>query len=86
VESIDIEASTDRVWIALISAAGFQHWCAVFAPNSYFEGDWSEGSTMRFLARSESGEVGGMVSRVVEHVPHAVIRIEHIGVVKNGID
>jgi len=83
--STEIQASKERIWDVLTAPATFEQWCAAFSPGSYFEGDWTEGSTMRFLAANESGNAAGMVTRVERHVPAEWLRLEHIGVVDNGL-
>lgn len=34
----------------------------------------------------ETGQEGGMVSRIAENRPHEYISIEHIGIIQNGIE
>lgn len=82
--SVDIRASRERIWHALTAQESFRDWCTAFHPGSYFEGDWSEGSEMRFLGPMPDGTVNGMVTRVVEHRPGEFIRCEHFGVIERG--
>ncbi len=84
--SVEIHASRDKIWEALTGDASFRDWGAAFMPGSYYEGDWSEGSLMRFLGPDDRGELGGMITRVLEHRPGEGIRCEHIGVIANGQD
>ncbi len=59
-------------------------WTDVFMPGSYFEGDWSEGSKIVFLAPDESGGKSGMISRVKENRKYEFVSVESVGVVHNG--
>ena len=54
----------------------------VFAEGSYAVTDWKEGSKALFL--SPGGD--GMVSRIAVHRPNEFLSIEHLGVVKNGVE
>lgn len=49
-------------------------------------GDWSEGSKLRYLVPDETGEMGGVVSRIRENRPHEAISIEHVGVIEDGVE
>jgi hypothetical protein len=49
---------------------------------SYAVTDWNVGSKALFL--SPQGE--GMVSRIVAHRPNEFLSIEHLGIVKNGVE
>ena len=63
----------------------YREWTEIFMPGSHYEGDWSEGSKMLFLAPStESGKLEGMVSRIRENRPYEYISIEHLGVTSDG--
>lgn len=85
-KTIDIRAPRDVIWNALTGPETFRDWCSAFCPTSRYEGDWSEGSTMRFLGDDEKGNVGGMLSKIVEHVPGHTLRAKHFGVIENGQD
>lgn len=77
-----IAAPVAEVWRTMLDRESYRRWTAPFAEGSYYEGSWTEGERMHFLA--PSGE--GMCSVVVEHRPHELIRIQHIGLVKDGIE
>jgi uncharacterized protein YndB with AHSA1/START domain len=80
---ITIAAPRPAVWDALLSDATYREWTAEFTPGSYFVGDWSEGSRMRFLGPGADGE-SGMVSRVLTNRLHEQVVLEHVGLVENG--
>ena len=65
----------------------YREWTAAFNPGSYYKGDWSKGSKILFLGPDpKTGEEGGMVSRIAENKPYEFISIEHLGIVKNGVE
>jgi uncharacterized protein YndB with AHSA1/START domain len=85
--SIHINASREKVWDAMLSDATYREWTAAFMPGSYFEGDWSEGSVMRFLAKDpETGKAGGMVSRVKENRSQEFISLEHYAELHDDVE
>jgi len=85
--SIDIRAPRARIWKALTSSETFGDWCSAFNPGCFYEGDWSEGSVMKFLGiDSTTGQAGGMLSGIVQHIPGEYIAARHVGVVENGVD
>lgn len=83
--SIIIEAPRERVWETMLGDEGYRKWTDAFMPGSHFEGDWSGGSAMRFLAPGEKGDKG-MVSRIRENRLHEFVSIEHLGLIKDGIE
>ncbi len=82
--SIDIQAPKEKVWAIVTNQETYKQWTEVFSQGSYFEGDWSEGSKMRFLSPIQNKEPEGMVSIIVENRPYEFISIKHLGSVKNG--
>lgn len=85
---VEINAPRQKVWDTMLEDATYRQWTKVFNPGgSYYEGDWSEGSKMLFLGPSEDGsEIGGMVARIKENRKYEFISIEHLGMVKNGVE
>jgi hypothetical protein len=82
--SVMINASKEKVWNLMLGEDSYREWSAAFMPGSHYVGDWNEGSKILFLAPGESGETGGMVSRVKENRPYEFISIEHLGFVQGG--
>jgi uncharacterized protein YndB with AHSA1/START domain len=87
-ETIHINAPREKVWDVMLSDATYRDWTSVFNPGgSSFEGDWSEGSTMKFIGPDpETGKSGGMLSRVKENRKPEFISIEHYGIIKDGVE
>jgi ribosomal protein S18 acetylase RimI-like enzyme len=82
--SIAINAPKEKVWDTMLGADTYRIWTEVFMPGSYFEGDWSQGSKILFLAPDGKGNNSGMVSRIKANRLHEFISIEHLGFVENG--
>ncbi len=82
-----INAPREKVWSTMLDDATYREWTSAFNPGSYYKGGWSQGSKILFLGPDPStGEEGGMISRIAENRPHEFISIEHLGIVKNGIE
>ncbi len=81
-----IDAPKEKVWQTVIGEDTYPQWTEAFTPGSHFVGDWSQGSKILFLGPDKEGKMGGMVSRVAENRPHDYISIEHLGMVKDGIE
>lgn len=85
--SIVIDAPKEKVWHAMLDDKQYREWTRAFNPGSYYKGDWGKGSKMLFLGPDpETGQEGGMVSRIAENRPYEYISIEHIGIIQNGIE
>lgn len=83
---IEINALVNTVYETMLSANGFKHWAKSFHPNPYFEGNWEKNSKMRFLVKEENGNVMGMASQVLEHIPNSFVSIQHQNYIRNGIE
>lgn len=79
---IEIAAPVERVWDTMLSPEGYQQWTKPFMSGSYFEGSWSEGERMHFLAPGGSG----MVAVIAANRPYELVSIKHIGFVMNGVE
>jgi hypothetical protein len=85
--SILINAPKKKVWHAMIDDKPYREWTTAFSQGSYYKGDWSKGSKILFLGPDpETGEEGGIVSRIAENKPYEYISIEHLGIVRNGVE
>lgn len=85
--SIFINAPREKVWHAMLDDASYTEWTKPFNPGSYFEGNWEQGSEMKFLGTDENGKPneGGMLSRIMVNRPFEFISIEHFGMIQNGV-
>lgn len=85
--SIKINAPKEKVWHAMLDDEPYREWTAAFNEGSYYKGDWSQGSKILFLGPDpRTGEEGGMVSRIAENRYGEFISIEHLGIIKNGVE
>lgn len=83
--AIEIQAPREKVWDTMLSDSTYRQWSTAFSPGSYYKGDWSAGSKILFLGPDpQTGEEGGMVSKIVENKLHEYISIEHVGLIING--
>lgn len=83
--SIDINAPKKKVWDTMLQDSTYRLWTSAFNPKgSWFEGDWSKGSAIRFIGPDENGKLSGMVSRIKDNRPHEYVSIEHLGVIHDG--
>ena len=86
-KTIFIDAPPERVWEVMLADGTYRQWTSAFSPGSYYKGDWSKGSKILFLGPSLDGSgEGGMVSRIRENDPHRFLSIEHLGIVKDGVE
>jgi len=83
--SILIKADKRKVWSTLFDDKTYREWTKPFHPGSYFEGSWTKGSEIRFLAPNEEGKLEGMYSRIKESDLHRFMSVEHLGMIRNGI-
>ena len=80
-----VNAPKKKVWDTMFQDATYREWTNAFNPKgSWYEGDWNQGSKIRFLGPGENGQVSGMVSRIKENRPHEYVSIEHLGIIDNG--
>jgi L-rhamnose mutarotase len=80
--STTIDAPKDLVWRTMLEDETYRKWTSAFQEGSYAVTDWKPGSKALFLAPGGSG----MVSRVAEHRPNEFLSLEHVGVVKDGVE
>lgn len=78
----EIAAPVEKVWEIMLSPEGYAQWTAPFHVGSHFEGSWSEGERIHFLAPGGSG----MVAIIDKNRRHEFISIRHIGFVVNGVE
>jgi hypothetical protein len=85
--SILIQAPRAKVWEVMLQDPTYSDWTTAFGGPSRFEGSWNEGSKILFLSTDpETGDQMGMVSRIKENREHEFVSIQHLGIVKNGVE
>jgi uncharacterized protein YndB with AHSA1/START domain len=80
--STSINAPKDLVWRTMLEDETYRQWTSAFHEGSYAVTDWKPGSKALFLAPDGSG----MVSRVADHRPNEHLSLEHLGIVRNGVE
>lgn len=81
---ISISSPADKVYQTMLFSPTYEQWVAVFNPTSHYQGSWDKGSRILFLGEDTQGQVGGMVSRIAEHIPAQYVSIEHLGFFQQG--
>lgn len=82
-----INAPKDKVWHSMLDDKPYREWTKAFNEGSHYKGSWEKGSKILFLGPDpNTGEEGGMVSRIAENKPYEFISIEHLGIVQNGVE
>ncbi|KND47000.1 MAG: 2-oxoglutarate dehydrogenase complex, dehydrogenase component [Parcubacteria bacterium C7867-004] len=85
--SIHINAPKEKVWNTMLDQGTYREWTSVFGEGGRFEGSWDQGSKILFVGTDpESGKDGGMVSRIKENRAYEFISIEHLGIMKDGVE
>ena len=52
---VNINASKQKVWDTMLSHGTYEQWVAGAFPDSTYEGEWTEGTDIRFLGKDKSG-------------------------------
>ena len=84
--SVTINAPVQDVWTTMLNDATYREWTSVFNSDSSYEGDWSQGSEIRFLGPDGDGSLAGMIATVEENRPNELISLRYIGQIVNGED
>ncbi len=83
---ISINASAEKVYNTLLDKKHYTEWTSAFNPTSYYKGSWEKGSKILFLGTDPNGNMGGMSSRIKENIPNKFVSIEHLGIIKDGVE
>ncbi len=71
----------------MIGQDTYREWVSAFNEGGRFEGSWDQGAKILFLGPDPvTGKEGGMVSRIKENRLYEFISIEHLGIVKDGVE
>lgn len=85
--SISINAPIKKVWDTMLQDETYRQWTSAFSEGGYYKGSWDKGAKILFIGPDPlTGKEGGMVSRIAENRPYEYISIEHIGIIKDGIE
>ena len=75
-----IQASKQKVWDTMLTHGSYEIWSGAGWEGSTYEGQWKEGENIRFA--SPDGE--GTLVYIKELKPAAIIRADHIALLKKG--
>ncbi|MBU8882436.1 ATPase [Flavobacteriaceae bacterium JJC] len=75
-----INAAPEKVWEVLFTQDGYRKWSSAMNEGTYFEGNWEQGSIMRFLDPKNNG----MYNLVEENIPNKVLKMKHLGWILDG--
>lgn len=78
--NIEINASAEKVWEILFSQDSYKKWASAMNEGTYFEGNWEEGSVMKFLDPKNNG----MYNLVLKNIPNQILQMKHIGWILDG--
>lgn len=78
--SIEINAPKKKVWDTMLDPETYKEWAGAAWPGSYYEGEWKQGETLRFLGSDGCGTV----AKLIEHRPFELSLAEHIAIIING--
>ena len=77
-----IHAPVQKVWDTMLAQETYKQWTSVFDPTSHYDGSWSKGSGIKFLAADGSG----MISEIAENIQYKRISIKHLSEVRRGAE
>ncbi len=84
---IKIQAPSNKdydIMLGINNKSTYEKWTALFNPTSSYEGNWKKGNKILFIGTNENGEKDGMVSEIVDNIPHQFVSIRHYGIVKGN--
>lgn len=79
-----INAPREKVWNTMLEKDTYQEWTVPFHEGSTYDGNWEEGSEMKFIGPSEDGSIGGMYALIAVSRPYEFVSIKHLGEFKDG--
>lgn len=74
----EIAARRDKVWNTLVQPDSFREWVDGGFPGAYYEGNWKQGESIRFLSEKENG---GTLANLVEVRQPEYIKAKHVAVI-----
>ncbi|WHF52857.1 SRPBCC domain-containing protein [Chryseobacterium gotjawalense] len=77
---IQINATPEKVWEVLFTQDAYQKWASAMNEGTYFEGNWEEGSVMKFLDPKNNG----MYNQVIKNIPNQELSMKHLGWIFDG--
>ena len=72
-----INASASAVWQTLTDQEKYKQWVRAFSPDSYFDGEWTQGTHIRFL----DPNMGGTRALIESLEPDKHILVRHVSLI-----
>ncbi len=73
------------LWELVVDPDHYQTWIEAFAAGSYFVGDWTTGSPLRFVIENENGTSSGMLTEIAESRYPEFISIRSLGLIIDDV-
>lgn len=74
---VTISAPALRVWRVLTEPETYKQWVKAFSPDSYFDGEWKQGASVKFL----DPNMGGTKAILDVLLPEKRIRARHVSLI-----
>lgn len=81
-----IKKPSAEVYNTMLEKPTYEEWTEAFSPGSTYIGTWEEGSKIFFVSQGEEGNQNGMVSKVAKNMENKHVDIEHLGILKEGVE
>lgn len=85
-QSIEIKATKEAIWAAIVNGNKYQAWTADFHEGSRFEGFWQKGARLKFLANDENSEPMGMISEVMVYDHLKDLAVKPVAFLGGGVE
>jgi hypothetical protein len=77
---IEIYSTAEKVWHMMLDTGTYQQWTAVSWPNSLYEGQWKQGTKIKFISADGSGTLA--LLKTVVYADY--LAAEHIAILLPG--
>lgn len=81
-----IARTPQQVHAIMVAPDTYRQWTAEFNPSSRYEGEWSEGKSLRFVGEDPAGNIGGIIGHIRLNEPGVYVSIEHYGLIKDNTE
>lgn len=75
-----INATPEKVWDVLFTQDSYRKWSSAMNEGTYFEGNWEEGTIMKFLDPKNNG----MYNLIYKNIPNKTLKMKHLGWILEG--
>lgn len=75
-----INATPEKVWDVLFTQDSYRKWSSAMNEGTYFEGNWEEGTIMKFLDPKNNG----MYNLIEKIIPNKTLKMKHLGWILEG--